>query len=105
MIIAFVQIPLPNALSIEEARNIFLSTAPKYVEFKGLVRKNYILSEDGRTGGGMYLWQSKEDAARMYTEEWQEFIVEKYGSRPIISYFHSPVIVDNLSKQILSEDM
>ena len=103
MIIAFVQIPLPKPLPVEEARNIFLGTAPKYAEFKGLIRKNYILSEDGRTGGGMYLWQSREDAARMYTEAWQEFIVEKYGSRPIISYFHCPVIVDNLLHQIISD--
>jgi hypothetical protein len=31
------------------------------------------------------------------------FIKEKYGGEPSIVYFHSPVIVDNLSSQIITD--
>jgi hypothetical protein len=80
-----------------------MSTAPKYQEASGLIRKYYLLSEDGGTVGGVYLWKSKEDAERLYTKEWTNFIEQKYGGEPSISYFHSPVVVDNLTKEIIKD--
>jgi hypothetical protein len=85
----------------DRAKEVFMSTAPRYRDVQGLIRKYYILSEDGTTAGGVYLWESREDADRLYTGEWQEFIFTKYGSKPAISFFHSPVVVDNLSQQII----
>lgn len=104
MIAALVQIKLPNPISRETARETFLSTAPKYREIEGLVRKYYILSQDGITAGGMYIWNSQMDAERLYTEEWREFILNKYGTLPSVTYFENPVIVDNVSGDILSDD-
>jgi hypothetical protein len=63
----------------------------------------YLLSEDGGTAGGVYLWQSREDAEKLYTKEWKDFIHEKYGAEPSIVYFHSPVVVDNLTKEIIKD--
>jgi hypothetical protein len=68
------------------------------------VRKYYLLSKDGDTAGGVYLWESQQDAEKFYTQGWKEFILEKYGSNPIITYFNSPVIVDNLSEQIICDN-
>lgn len=104
MITAFVRFKLPKAATIEEAREIFSSTAPRYREAQGLIRKYYLLSEDGGTAGGVYLWKSKDDAARIYTDEWKKFVAEKYGSEPSIEYFASPVVVDNLAGEILKDD-
>ena len=78
MITAFVQFKLPQPLSREKAREIFLTTAPKYREMEGLIRKYYMLSQDGETAGGVYLWNSQEDALRLYTAEWKTFIFDKY---------------------------
>jgi len=103
MITTIVQFSLPKPLTVEEAGEIFNSTAPKYRHIKGLIRKTYILSEDGKTGGGVYHWQSRHDAEQMYTEEWREFITQKYGAAPSVLYFESPVVVDNISGKILSE--
>ena len=102
MIAALVQIKLPNPISREAARETFLSTAPNYREEKGLIRKHYILSQDGATAGGVYIWDSHADAERLYTKEWRDFILEKYGSLPSVTYFENPVIVDNVSGDILS---
>jgi len=104
MIAALVQIKLPKPISRDTARETFLSTAPKYREIKGLIRKHYILSQDGTTAGGMYIWNSQADAERLYTEDWRNFILDKYGTLPSVTYFENPVIVDNVSGDILSDD-
>jgi hypothetical protein len=103
MITALVQFKLPQPLSREKAREIFSGTAPKYCEIQGLIRKYYLLSEDGGTAGGVYLWESREDAERLYTAEWRNFIREKYGAEPALVYFESPVVVDNTAGSIISD--
>ncbi len=39
--------------------------------------------------------ENREYAEALYTQEWKQMIKEKYGSEPVLSYFESPVIVDN----------
>jgi hypothetical protein len=104
MITALIQFRLPQPTTRAQAREIFLSTAPKYRETPGLIRKYYLLSLDGGTGGGVYLWQSREDAERLYSADWKKFILEKYGSEPSVTYFESPVIVDNLTGEIIRDE-
>ena len=103
MITALVQFKLPQPLSREKAREIFSSTAPKYREIHGLIRKYYVLSQDGGTAGGVYLWNSQEDAERLYTDEWKKFILDKYDAQPSVTYFESPVIVDNTTGEIITD--
>jgi hypothetical protein len=93
---------LPKPITQEEARKIFLSTAPKYLGVKGLVRKYYVLSEDGGTVGGIYLWNTRAEAEAMYTQTWRTFVREKYGTDPSVAYMDCPVVVDNLTHEILS---
>ncbi len=100
MITAMVQFMLPGALDRESAREAFSTTAPRYRTVEGLVRKYYLLSEDGLTAGGIYLWRSREDGERFYNREWREFIQSRYGSQPEITWFETPVVVDNLSGEI-----
>lgn len=102
MITAIVEFKLPQAITNLQAREIFLSTAPKYQGMPGLIRKYYFLTPDGVTAGGIYLWQSREDADRLYTGEWKAFVREKYGSDPIVNYLETPVVVDNVSNEIIS---
>jgi hypothetical protein len=95
LITTLVQFPLAEAVSLEQARELFLSTAPKYTKVPGLLRKHYLVAEDGRSAGGAYLWKSRADAEKLFTEEWKEFIVGKYGSQPTIIWLNTPVVVDN----------
>jgi len=104
MITALIQFKLPKPVTRAQAQEIFLNTAPKYRETPGLLRKYYLLSLDGGTGGGVYLWRSREDAERLYTVEWEKFIFDKYGSDPTVTYFESPVIVDNLTGEIIRDE-
>ena len=104
MITVLVQIKLQQPMSRDKAQSVFEGTAPKYREVKGLIRKYYLLSEDGATAGGVYLWKSRQAAEQLYTEDWQAFIMQKYGTEPSVAYFDSPVIVDNLVGQIIMDD-
>lgn len=103
MIIALTTFALPKAITCEEARGIFLSTAPKYRGVPGLLKKHYVLSEDGATAGGVYLWNSKSEAEAMYTDAWRSFVREKYGTEPNVTYFDSPVTVDNVAEQVIGD--
>ena len=103
MITAFVQFKLRERMSLEKAKEFFSSLAPKYRGVEGLIRKCYLLSEDGGTGGAFYLWKSKKDAERLYTDEWKKSLFDRYGSEPSVTYFHTPVVVDNLSGEIIKD--
>jgi hypothetical protein len=103
MITAMTGFTLPKPITREEARSIFLSTAPTYRGVQGLFRKVYLLSEDGLTAGGVYLWNSRLAADAMYTDSWRAFVREKYGTDPTVTYFESPVVVDNVAQQILTD--
>jgi hypothetical protein len=100
MIVTIVTFQLPKPTTLAEITATFQSTAPKYQGVKGLLRKNYWMSEDGRRAGGIYVWESRADADRLYTTEWKATVEGKYGSPPRIEYLHSPVMVDNRDHSI-----
>jgi hypothetical protein len=95
MIVAIVTFQLPQPTSLAEITKTFQATAPKYQGIPGLLRKNYWVSEDGRRAGGIYVWESRAYAEKVYTADWKKFVEGKYGTPPAIEYLHSPVMVDN----------
>ncbi|WP_086931670.1 YdhR family protein [Agarilytica rhodophyticola] len=101
MITSITKFKLSKPVTQEEAKNIFLSTAPKYRDLPGLIRKCYVIFDDGYAVGGIYLWNSRKDAEAAYTESWKKFVSEKYGSEPEITYLATPVVVDNVAKEII----
>ena len=102
MITVIVEFKLPQPMPVEQARETFLSTAPKYRGMPGLIRKYYFLSEDGTKAGGIYLWESREHAERVYTDEWKAFVRGKYGTDPSLTWLECPVVVDNAAEEIIS---
>jgi hypothetical protein len=95
MIVTIVTFKLSQPVSLADITKTFRATAPKYQGVAGLLRKNYWMSEDGRRAGGIYVWESRADADRLYSAEWKKFVEDKYGTPPQIEYLHSPVMVDN----------
>ena len=103
MITVIATFRLPHRLTVDEAKAIFQTTAPRYQSQPGLIRKYYVLSDDGMTAGGVYLWQSRRAADALYNDAWRAYVTEKYGAPPQVVYMESPVIVDNAMQQILAE--
>jgi len=102
MITAIVNFKLPAGTIADEATKLLKESAPKYREMPGLIRKYFLLGEDG-TGGGVYLWESREAAEALYTVSWRNMIAERYGATPSIRYFETPVIVDNTVGEIKAD--
>src|SRR5262249_44743815 len=95
MITAIVQILLPKPINSQEAARAFELTAPIYQGLRGLIRKYYLRSEDRRHVGGVYLWETRVAAEAVYSVDWKARVKQLYGAEPEITWFETPVIVDN----------
>jgi len=101
MIVAHMQVPA-GGKSAPEIAELFEESAPRCMTWKGLIRKYYLLSEDGSTAGGVYLWNSKAEAEAIMNNEWKAYLKERYGGEPVITYFECPVIADKITSEILT---
>ena len=102
MTTAIIQFPLPPGAPIDAVKNGFLELAPFFQSPPGLLRKYFLLSDDGSTGGGVYLWTSRQTAQDFSETTIRPMIKEKFHIEPSITYFETPVVVDNVSSHILS---
>jgi Putative mono-oxygenase ydhR len=100
MIVAVVNFALPAPLTTDEARAMFEASAPNYQKVDGLRRKHFLLADDGRSAGGVYLWDSREQAEALYDDAWRTRLAARYGSEPHVTYYLSPVTVDAESIQV-----
>ena len=94
MIVAVVNFALPAPLSTDEARAMFEASAPSYQKVDGLRRKHFLLADDGRSAGGVYLWDSRAQAEVLYDDDWRARLTARYGSAPQVTFYDSPVTVD-----------
>ena len=94
MITVIVRYRLPGSINRSACRTHFTSIAAGFGEVAGLIRKQFIWSENG-TAGGVYQWKSIEQAKRFYSGPWLDGILERYGVYPEIEYFETVAITDN----------
>lgn len=94
MITAVVRYKLPPSIDYNACLAHFSKIAPGFREAKGLISKHFIWSETG-TAGGVYQWETLEDAKAFYSGPWLDGIVARYGMRPEIEYFTVFALTDN----------
>jgi hypothetical protein len=70
------------------------STVPHWQANPDLVRKHYLLGDDG-TGGAFYIWPSRAAAEKGHDAVWRAGVQRRTGSEPTIRYFDLLMIVDN----------
>lgn len=95
MITALVQFPIPASVSPEQYREMCHGVAPRFRDAPGLLTKQFLLAEDGRSGWGVYQWASREAAEACYGAEFRAKIRGCFGVDPQITFFETPVVVDN----------
>lgn len=100
MITAIVKIKKPAALTLEKYTESTRAIAERFQSIPGLVRKNFLFSDDEGCAGGVYTWESREAAEACYAGPWLDNIRNLFGVEPEISYFDTPLIVDNESGEI-----
>lgn len=71
----------------------FAKSVPVYRKIPGLIRKYFTVNDNGF--GGMYLWKSRAAAEAWYTAEWRARAKATYGVEPELTYFDSPLQIDN----------
>lgn len=103
MITVVVNFDLPADVTRADAAEKFRESAPKYRAVPGLVRKNYLFNADQRKGGGAYLFETREQAEALFNADFVAMITERYGAPPTITYFDTPVVVDNLAGEIIAD--
>ena len=86
---------LSAGITADQIRVAFAEAAPKFRNLPGLVRKQFLCSKDGRTAGGVYLWNDEHAARAFMNERVAPMIREKFHVDPTIEFYDSPVIVEN----------
>ena len=101
MITVIVSFKISTDLRAEAVKDKFLETAPMYRDVDGLIRKNYLLDIEKHTAGGAYTFETREQADKWFDQERIDWITERY-SKPELTYYDTPVLVDNDQDQIKS---
>jgi hypothetical protein len=99
MITVVVNFPVPEGMSLDEFKSRMLKTVPRYQAIPGLVRKNYLYDGQRHVGGGAYTFESRAQAEACFSEEFVKAVSAAYG-KPEISYFETPIVVDNEQKVV-----
>ena len=89
VVIAKIPAGVPRA-KVEEG---ILASVPTYQNIPGLVRKVFTVNEDSY--GGLYVWANRAAAEAWFTPEFVAKVKARTGVEPQITYFDSPVQIDN----------
>jgi hypothetical protein len=81
---------MDRAAILEDAKH----TIPRWRANPELLRKHYLLGDDGY-GGGLYIWPSREAAERAHDAEWQAGVEKRTGAKPTFRYFDLLMLLDN----------
>ncbi len=100
MITTITRIPLPDSITLEAAKSSFMEVAPVFQNIEGLIRKQFLLADDGNLVGGVYLWRDRASAVNFNENILTGMIKSKFGVEPQIEYFETPVVVDNETGEI-----
>ena len=95
MITVITRFQLPAGVTADQIRAAFDEAASKFRNVPGLVRKQFLRSQDCRTAGGVYLWNDEHAARAFMNERVAPMIREKYQVEPTIEFYDSPVLVEN----------
>ena len=103
MITVIVNLKLPAGVSRDEVIAKFENTTNKWRDNPDLIRKNYIIDLDRGIAGGVYLWKEKIHAEIWLGAEFKKFVKDNYGEVPVLQFFETPIVVDNLAGNITKE--
>src|SRR5258705_8346844 len=86
MITATVRYKLPPHIDYASCRAHFHKIAPGFQQVKGLISKHFVWTESG-WAGGVYQWETLEDARRFYGGSWPDATVPGYGMLPPLPFY------------------
>lgn len=80
----------------EQLTAIFEGSAPHYRGMEGLRSKVYWIDEERGEFGGFYLWETREQMARVQgSADWLAAVRARYGLTPTVRVLDAPIALDN----------
>lgn len=101
MIIAVVSIPWKNGERPDNKAwygQALTAADSIYRDVKGLLRKDFISGEEA--GGGIYLFDSRENALAWFNDGWADWMTERFGVRPTLTLYDHVLALDNSAGEI-----
>jgi hypothetical protein len=68
---------------------------PRWRGNPDLLRKHFLLSDDGEECGGLYIWPNRAAAEAAHDVAWRAAVAERTGAAPTIRYFQLQMLLDN----------
>ena len=95
MVVELVTFKAPEGADWQSILADAKATLPHWRANTDLVRKHYLLGDDGRTCAGLYIWPSRTAAERGRDATWRAGVEKRTGARPTITYFDLMMVLDN----------
>jgi hypothetical protein len=76
-------------------RRAFKKAVPEYQKIEGLKFKYFATTNDGKHFGGIYLWETKEKAAALFSEKWFEAVRRRFKTEGIVNHYTLQAVADH----------
>lgn len=94
-IATLVLIPTPQGVNRDLLLSEFKAAVPLYQKIPGLLRKHFIVTDDGQFGG-VYLWRDKASSEQWFNSAWHERVRQTYQSEARMEWFDIPILTPSL---------
>lgn len=101
MITEYVLFNLPTDIGRDEVIQGMRDVAPRWRDTTDLIRKTFVYDPVMNHAGAFYLWKNREAAERAHDRTWRQRVRDTYGSEPVVRYFETPLVVDNILGQTI----
>ena len=101
MIIVIVTFKISSDITESILKEKFMESSSLYKDTPGLIRKNYLSDVKNNTAGGVYYFDTLENAEHWFDEERIDWLTQRY-SKPEINFYDNPIVIDNISQEIIS---
>ena len=101
MIIVIVTFKISPDVTESTLKDKFMESSGLYKDTPGLIRKNYLTDVKNNTAGGVYCFDTLENAQNWFDDKRIEWLTQRY-SKPEINFYDNPIVIDNISKEIIS---
>ena len=92
---------VPDGTTKADLVSTIKASAHTYQGIPGLIRKYYGISEDGRSIVGIYLWDSKSSADKLYTADWVAMVTKRWGAPPTRQEWSTPMVVESAERRLV----
>jgi hypothetical protein len=101
MVIVIVTFKISSGITESALKAKFLESSDIYKGTPGLIRKNYLSDIKNNTAGGVYCFDTLKNAQNWFDDKRVKWLTQRY-SKPEINFYNNPIIIDNISKEIIS---